>query len=93
MEKTEKTMAELEHEQNMAFEFDAITEAGAHLDPVFGKGLMGLKNLGNSCYVNSVVQLLWAIPELQERYLQAASEILYSTEGNPAQDFLTQVAS
>lgn len=38
MEKTEKTMAELEVERNASFEFDKITEAGAELKPMSGKG-------------------------------------------------------
>lgn len=31
-------MAELQVEKNMEFEFDKITEAGAELQPVSGKG-------------------------------------------------------
>lgn len=38
MEKTEKSIAELEIDQNVAMEFDKITEAGAHLKPLSGPG-------------------------------------------------------
>lgn len=41
----------------MRFEFDAITEAGAHLVPLSGPGHVGLVNLGNSCYMNSCLQV------------------------------------
>ena len=41
----------------MRFEFDAITEAGAHLVPLSGPGHVGLINLGNSCYMNSCLQV------------------------------------
>ncbi len=38
MQKTEKTMTELQIDLNMSFEFDRITEKGAHLHPVSGPG-------------------------------------------------------
>ncbi len=37
-QKTEKTMAELQIDLNMSFEFDRITEAGAALQPLSGPG-------------------------------------------------------
>lgn len=36
MEKSEKTMAELQIERNITYEFDTITEAGAELTPLQG---------------------------------------------------------
>jgi hypothetical protein len=38
MEKTEKTMAEMEIDQNMNQEFNSITEAGSKLQPLSGPG-------------------------------------------------------
>lgn len=38
MEKTEKSMAELQVEKNLSYEFDKITEAGADLQPLSGQG-------------------------------------------------------
>lgn len=70
MMKTVKSTAELEVELNATYAFDAITEKGANLVPVSGAGLQGLQNLGNSCYINSVVQMLFggSVPELSSRY-------------------------
>lgn len=50
MEKTDKSLAELELE-SQKYAFSRITEAGATLTPLRGPGLVGLKNLGNSCYM------------------------------------------
>ena len=36
MQKTEKTMAELQIDLNMSFEFDKITESGESLQPLSG---------------------------------------------------------
>ena len=38
MDKTEKSMAELQIDLNMSFEFDRITESGSTLQPLSGPG-------------------------------------------------------
>ena len=78
MQKTVKSTAELEVELNATYAFDAITESGSSLVPVSGPGLQGLQNLGNSCYVNSIVQMLLSgtVPELASRYgTQAGGDV------------------
>ncbi|KDO30848.1 hypothetical protein SPRG_04749 [Saprolegnia parasitica CBS 223.65] len=88
--KTDKTMSELEVELNKNWDFDSIMEEGKTLVPITGKGFMGLTNLGNSCYVNSVLQLLVAIPAVQARYL---SPSLYTpVPPSPAKDLPLQLS-
>jgi hypothetical protein len=40
----------------------------------------------------SVLQALWALPELQQRYVLPAQRIFASAPGDPAADFATQFA-
>jgi ubiquitin carboxyl-terminal hydrolase 5/13 len=47
--KTEKSLGELQVEQNMKFDFAMSGEDGKQLEPLFGPGLTGLRNLGNRC--------------------------------------------
>jgi ubiquitin carboxyl-terminal hydrolase 5/13 len=46
-QKTEKSMTELQLEHNLKFDFSMTGDDGRELEPVFGQGLTGLKNLGN----------------------------------------------
>ena len=51
LERTDKTLIELEIESQKNWDFSRITETGAKLVPLRGPGYVGLKNLGNSCYM------------------------------------------
>ncbi|KAK7885243.1 ubiquitin C-terminal hydrolase Ubp14 [Exophiala xenobiotica] len=67
-EKTEKSLMEMQVEQNLKWDFSMTTEDGKELLPLFGQGFTGLKNIGNSCYLNSTVQCLFSLEEFQQRY-------------------------
>lgn len=65
---TERTMTELEIAVNQRVgEWEVIQESGATLRPLSGPGLTGMKNLGNSCYLNSVMQVLFTVPDFQSK--------------------------
>ncbi len=60
-------MAELELDLQYSFDWARIQEQGKHHEPAFGPGYTGIQNLGNSCYISSVMQVLFSIPEFQQR--------------------------
>jgi len=57
-------------EVNLNLTLSKVIEEGKELIPLYGPGCTGLENLGNSCYMNSVLQVLFSLPEFQNRYLE-----------------------
>lgn len=94
LEKTDQTMTELEIEMNMKLksEFDAIQESGRKLTPLYGPGYTGLDNLGNSCYLNSVVQVLFSLSEFNQRYINVSERIFQEGPNHPVDDFNVQMS-
>ena len=88
-EKTEKSLTELQIEQNLRWDFSMTTEDGKELVPLFGKGFTGLKNLGNSCYLASTFQCLFSLPAFQQRYFMPKGPL--PTAPKPAEDLETQL--
>lgn len=88
-QKTEKSLTELQIEQNLRWEFSMTTEDGKELKPMFGPGMTGLKNLGNSCYLASVVQSLFSMPEFANRYYRPNETLPYAER--PAEDLEIQL--
>lgn len=70
--KTEKSITELNLEANLSLTLSKVLEEGKILVPVFGAGNTGMINLGNTCYLNSVVQVLMSLPSFEARYLSNA---------------------
>jgi len=66
--KTEKTTAEIELSLNLALSLSKFFEEGQQLNMLYGPGFTGMKNLGATCYVNSVIQVLFTIPEFVDLY-------------------------
>jgi len=66
--KTEKSVQELNLEANLNLTLSKTIEEGKELVPLYGAGFTGMENLGNSCYINAVVQVLFSFPEFIERY-------------------------
>ncbi|KAH8686001.1 hypothetical protein BGZ60DRAFT_365606 [Tricladium varicosporioides] len=88
-QKTEKSLTEMNVEENLRWEFSMTDEDGHELQKLFGEGFTGLKNLGNSCYLASTLQCLFALPQFQIRYFHPESDLPAVDE--PAQDLETQL--
>lgn len=86
---TEKSLAELQVEQNLRWDFSMSTDDGKELQPLFGPSFTGMKNIGNSCYLASTVQCLFSLPEFQKRYYHPQE--LPPTTSAPAEDLETQL--
>ncbi|KAF8467893.1 ubiquitinyl hydrolase [Gautieria morchelliformis] len=69
--KTEKSLTELQIEQNLKFDFSLTGDDGKALEPTFGPGLTGLSNLGNSCYMASTLQTVFSLPAFRSYYLDS----------------------
>ncbi|KAI0240223.1 ubiquitin C-terminal hydrolase Ubp14, partial [Massospora cicadina] len=90
--KTEKSVTEIQIEHNLQFDFNMTTEDGKQLTPLGGPGLTGLKNLGNSCYMASVVQAMFSLPATKERYFAAADLHHLMCREDPLQCFHCQAS-
>lgn len=93
MQKSEKSMLELELDINQRIgEWSQLTESDSELTPLAGPGLTGMRNLGNSCYMNSVMQVLFTIPDFITRFVEGASKYFQTFPHDPANDFNIQTS-
>lgn len=95
MEKTEKSMIELELELNQKTnEWSALQESDGKLKPLYGPGYTGMVNMGNSCYLNSIIQSIFLIPDFVNKYYDGAERIFENATGaliDPAEDLNVQM--
>ncbi len=90
---TAKTMAELNLEQNLNAQFNSVYDkSGVPQTLYFGPGLTGLENLGNSCYMNSVLQACLHLPAFVSRYAKEGQAHIASCRSQrPGTCYLCQV--
>ena len=76
-----------------SYEYKMCQEEGANLENAYGPGLTGLVNLGSSCYINSVVQMLVSVPDFVKSYADASTTLFQSMDPLQGQeDFNWQMA-
>lgn len=73
LQKTEMTTAERELDHNTNFDWNRIQESGKDAEPLYGPGYTGLVNLGNSCYMASVMQVMFSTHPFISRYFEKQS--------------------
>ncbi|CAH4028278.1 unnamed protein product [Pieris brassicae] len=93
LQKTEKSMVELELELNQKTgEWNTLQESGSELQPLNGPALTGLNNLGNSCYINCVMQVLFRMPDFVQHFVDGVEDIFLNLPEDPVNDFNIQTA-
>lgn len=83
--KTEKSVTELQVEQNVNWDFK--TDQG---EIVSGPGFTGMENLGNTCYLNSVLQCIMDLPMFKKAF-PANTPATTSHVSDPPSDLWTQL--
>lgn len=93
MEKSDKTMTELQIDinQKLGSEWSILQESGKKLEPVYGPYLTGLKNMGNTCYLNTIAQVLCNVEGISQAYLSIRENIFKGAIDDPASDFNVQI--
>ena len=90
--KTDKTVTEMNLSFNINFTLSKTIEEGKVLTPLYGAGFTGLENLGNSCYMNSTLQILFSLESFKKRYFDNAIEHLNICTKDPNECFLCQMS-
>lgn len=91
-QKTEKTMAEMSLEFNLNLTLSKQIEDGKILTPIYGSGFTGMENLGNSCYMNSIVQILFSLENFKGKFFDNSLIHLTTCLNNPEDCFICQVS-
>ncbi|XP_010268908.1 PREDICTED: ubiquitin carboxyl-terminal hydrolase 14 isoform X2 [Nelumbo nucifera] len=93
LQKTEMTTAEKELDQNTNFDWNRIQESGEEVEPLFGPGYTGLVNLGNSCYLASIMQVVFSTHSFYSRYYKNLNlkHAFETAPADPTLDLNTQL--
>lgn len=91
--KTERTIAELSLDLNLNFSLSKLLEGKDHdFEIAYGGDNTGINNIGNSCYINSVLQMLNSLPEVRHLYSQLGKAHMLGCKKIPSTCFYCQVS-
>ena len=90
--KTDKTITEMNLDVNINLTLSKTIEEGKVLIPLYGPGKTGLENLGNSCYLNVIVQILFSLENFKKWYFDNAIEHLNNCYKHPSECYLCQMS-
>ena len=91
---TERSTAQLEVDANLNHSWSVVlNEGGTEATLRYGPGFAGTRNLGNSCYLASVIQVLFHLPSFHRRYWEEGRRHAASCRnGRPAECWQCQMA-
>lgn len=77
---------------NLNIQLSKAIEEGQVFKNVYGPGCTGLQNLGNSCYMNSLIQVLFSLEPFKQRFLDTAVEHLMLCNENSLECYECQMS-
>lgn len=90
--KTEKTIAEINLDLNINWALSKLVESKDKEELLYGPSYTGINNIGNTCYMNSVIQVLNTLPEFRHQYYENGQQHLATCKKIPGDCFYCQVA-
>lgn len=90
--KTEKTTQEMELDASLKMDLFNVDADGKKLERLVGPGLIGLANLGNTCYMNSCLQLFFSVPDIRDHFVKGSDQYYSRSSSQPSNDLATQLS-
>lgn len=87
-----KNEKKAENEKDLLFNQTRAIEESKVLTPLSGPGYIGLENLGNSCHMNSIIQILLNLEPFKNRYFNNALEHLNICTKDSSNCYLCQMS-
>lgn len=77
---------------NINFALSKLVQGKQKEEPLYGAGFTGINNIGNTCYMNSVLQVLNSVPEYQHQYYKNGVQHTQTCKKIPGDCFYCQLS-